>query len=464
MWIVDHQTQGFIAVNDSALALYGYTRQEFLALKASALTAGDEAGLVRHRRKDGSEVLLALNVQEIDFDGRRAELVSAFNLTDRAALEKQLREQASAAQQALAAQRLAQRPTEFVLDLFKQSETSDEAALVARLVDQALDLTDSSLAFCYFVDEGAGSVTLAAWRERGKLPATAANEERALAQTAPLAECVRAKRALASEASAQLEGLPELKRHLVAPMSVDGKIVGLLGVANRETAYSENDLHALAALAEGAARVLQSKRAYARTLVSLQRTDVALHGMIDSFVRMIERHDPYTGGSSRRVAALAVAIAREIGLDGERQHGLRIAALLHDIGNIVVPATLLAKPAPLTETEHALMRTHVEEGCQLLAEIDFGAPVADIIYQHHERYDGSGYPRGIKGEEIMLEARILAIADSVEAMCSPRPYRPAVGMDAAIDEINRNAGRLYDPKLVEACTRLVRQHGFVLPE
>jgi HD-GYP domain len=155
---------------------------------------------------------------------------------------------------------------------------------------------------------------------------------------------------------------------------------------------------------------------------------------------------------------------REAGLDGERQHGLRIAALLHDIGNIAVPASILAKPAPLTETEHALMRTHVEEGCQLLAEINFGAPVADIIYQHHERYDGSGYPRGIKGEEILLEARILAIADTVEAMCSPRPYRPAAGMDAAIDEINRNAGRLYDAQLVAACTRLVRDHGFVLPE
>lgn len=110
------------------------------------------------------------------------------------------------------------------------------------------------------------------------------------------------------------------------------------------------------------------------------------------------------------------------------------------------------------------MRTHVEEGCQLLAEIDLGAPVADMIYQHHERYDGSGYPRGLKGEEIMIEARILAIADTVEAMCSPRPYRPARGMDAAIDEINRGAGRLYDLKLVAACTRLVRQHGFVLPD
>ena len=197
---------------------------------------------------------------------------------------------------------------------------------------------------------------------------------------------------------------------------------------------------------------------------ALQRTDVAMQGMIDSFVRMVERHDPYTAGSSRRLAALAVAIGREAGLDGERQHALRVAALLHDIGNIAVPAAILAKPAPLTETELALMRTHVEEGCQLLADIDLGGPVADIVYQSHERFDGSGYPRGLKGEEILLEARILHIADTVEAMCSPRPYRPAAGMEAAINEINRAAGRLFDLQLVTACTRLVKERGFTLPE
>ena len=109
------------------------------------------------------------------------------------------------------------------------------------------------------------------------------------------------------------------------------------------------------------------------------------------------------------------------------------------------------------------MRTHVEEGCKLLADIDFGAPIAEIVFEHHERFDGSGYPRGLKGEEIMLEARILAIADVVEAMCSSRPHRPALGMEVAIDEINRGAGVVYDLHLATACTRLVRQHGFELP-
>jgi putative nucleotidyltransferase with HDIG domain len=199
-------------------------------------------------------------------------------------------------------------------------------------------------------------------------------------------------------------------------------------------------------------------------LSSLQRTDIALQGMIDSLVRMSERHDPYTAGSGRRVAALAVALAREAGLDGEHQHALRVAALLHDVGNIAVPAAILSKPSALTEQETALMRVHAEEGCKLLADVDFGAPVAEIVYEHHERFDGSGYPRGLKGDDIRIEARILAIADTVEAMCSPRPYRGALGMDAAIDEINKNAGKLFDLHLVTACTRLVRQRGYALPE
>jgi HD-GYP domain-containing protein (c-di-GMP phosphodiesterase class II) len=280
-------------------------------------------------------------------------------------------------------------------------------------------------------------------------------------------ECVRSKHGTVSNDASrkpQIDGLPDLMRYLAVPILFGDSVFAVLGVGNRESSYNDDDQRMLAMLGDGIGRVLHWKRSHAVTLSALQRTDVALQGMIDSFVRMSERHDPYTAGSARRLAALAVALGREAGLDGQRQHGLRVAALLHDIGNVAVPGTILSKPAPLTETEQALMRTHVEEGCQLLADIDFGAPVADIVYQSHERFNGSGYPRGLQGEEIMIEARILAIADTVEAMCSPRPYRPAVGMDAAIDEINRNSGKLYDQHLVAACTRLVRQHGFTLPE
>jgi putative nucleotidyltransferase with HDIG domain len=344
----------------------------------------------------------------------------------------------------------------------------DESAIVARVLDQALEVTESSLAFFYFVDPQAKTMQIAAWRDRTQSQAMMGQADaKPLTRAGIFTECVRARHPTSSNDLArkpQQDGLPDLQRYLAVPMVDGDETVAILGVANRDASYTADDQRVLGALAEGVWRVMHARRAHARTMRSLQRTDVALQGMIDSFVRMSERHDPYTAGSSRRVAALAIALAREAGLDGERQHGLRVAALLHDIGNCAVPATILSKPAPLTETELALMHTHVEEGCQLLADIDFGAPVADIVYQHHERVDGSGYPRGLKGDEILLEGRILAIADTIEAMCSPRPYRPAATIDAAIEEINRGAGRLYDLKLVAACTRLFRQHGFVLGE
>jgi HD-GYP domain-containing protein (c-di-GMP phosphodiesterase class II) len=375
---------------------------------------------------------------------------------------------ASQRRREIVAQRAGQRQLEFLVDLFKQSENFDESALVRRVIDQAADATGSPLAYMYFVDPARKTIALAAWRDRSQPMATMVNAEpRPIARAGLFTECVRAQHATSSNdltRKPQQDGLPDLQRYLAVPMVADDDTVAVLGVANREAGYGEGDQRVLLELSDGVWRVLQSKRAHAATLGSLQRTDVALQGMIDSMVRMVERHDPYTAGSARRLAALAVALGREAGLDGERQHALRVAALLHDIGNIAVPTTILSKPAPLTETEIAIMRTHVDEGCQLLAEIDFGAPIADIIYQSHERYDGSGYPRGLKGEEILVEARILAIADTVEAMCSPRPYRPAAGMEAAIDTINRGAGRLYDLHLVAACTRLVRQHGFTLPE
>ncbi|GFE78162.1 hypothetical protein GCM10011487_01620 [Steroidobacter agaridevorans] len=578
MWIADHATGGFIAVNDAALAMYGYSRAEFLGLKASALMLpggeSPDSSISVHQRKDSLALFLSISSQQIEFDGRNADLVAAFDLSQRLETERQLQEQAKAGnslldsaadgswllgsdgqiqdvnaaycrmsgyskeellrmnaadiedpasgettmrlqlgrvrgggryetkhrrkdgtlldvevsvgllenrrgdsivlirdtaqrRRDLIAQRIQQRQADFLVDLFKQADSLDESAIVRRVIEQAMEAGRSPLGYLYFVDNAQKTMTLAAWRDGSRPQVVMADSEpQPIGRAMMLSECVRGKHPTWTNDAArkpQNDGLPDLTRFLAVPMLSGEEVIAVLGVGNRDANYTEEDQRTLAALADGVWRLLHSKRAHAVTLSALQRTDVALQGMIDSFVRMSERHDPYTAGSSRRLAALAVAIGREAGLDGERQHGLRVAALLHDIGNIAVPASILSKPAPLTETELALMRTHVEEGCQLLADIDLGAPIADIIYQSHERFDGSGYPRGLKGEEIMIEARILAIADTVEAMCSPRPYRPALGMDAAIDEINRSAGKLYDQHLVAACTRLVRQHGFTLP-
>lgn len=521
MWIADHATGGFIAVNEAALALYGHSRAEFLALKSAALAAPDavmvDTASVAHRRKDGAQIAVSLASHEIEFDGREADLVSVYDLTSRIAAQRTLQHEtaqgravidaanreldasramvdtvnreldssraavdavnreldasraaADAARRELEVQSGEQRQLGFLVDLFKQSESLDESSIVRRAIEQAAEVTHSPLAYLFFVSPANKTMTLAAWRERSQAHATMANAEpRSLVKASLFTECVRAKHPTSSNDLSwkpQADGLPDLQRYVAVPMIANDETVAVLGVANRDAGYDEADQRALASLGDGVWRVLQARRAHGQTLSSLQRTDVALQGMIDALLRLSEKHDPYTAGSARRVAALAVALGREAGLDGERQHALRVAALLHDVGNVAVPPSVLAKPGRLSDIETALMRTHVEEGCKLLADIDFGAPIAEIVFEHHERCDGSGYPRGLKGEEIMLEARILAIADVVEAMCSSRPHRPALGMEAAIDEINHGAGVAYDLHLATAFTRLVRQHGFTLPE
>ena len=173
-----------------------------------------------------------------------------------------------------------------------------------------------------------------------------------------------------------------------------------------------------------------------------------------------EMRDPYTVGHERRVAEISVAIGREMGLDENTLEGLRVGGYLHDVGKIVVPAEILTKPGKLSANEFALIREHAQAGYNVLKEVDFPWPVAQIALQHHERIDGSGYPNGLSGNQMILEARITAIADVVDAMTTHRPYRPGLGLDLALEEIERGAGKLYDSQAAAACLRLFREKGF----
>jgi putative nucleotidyltransferase with HDIG domain len=183
---------------------------------------------------------------------------------------------------------------------------------------------------------------------------------------------------------------------------------------------------------------------------------------VQALVMTLSKRDPYTGGHQQRVQRLATAIAVELGLPVGQIEGLRLAAAIHDLGKISVPSEILNKPAHLTEAEFAIIKTHPVTGYDILKEINFPWPVARVVRQHHERLNGTGYPDGIRGEEIVMEARILAVADVVEAVSSHRPYRAALGMDAALDEINRHSGQLYDPEVVDASIRLllIRKFSF----
>jgi len=185
-----------------------------------------------------------------------------------------------------------------------------------------------------------------------------------------------------------------------------------------------------------------------------------LHDVINTMAKIVEMRDPYTSGHQGRVARLAGAIAREMKLDDSRIEHLMMAASIHDVGKMYVPADILSKPGKLLDIEWAMIKTHVQGSYEILKDLEFSQPIALMALQHHERLDGSGYPNGLKGDEMLLEAKILAVADVVEAMSSHRPYRPALGIEKALEEISVNRGVLYDPNVVDFCVTLFRQNGF----
>jgi len=205
--------------------------------------------------------------------------------------------------------------------------------------------------------------------------------------------------------------------------------------------------------------VTERKRAQEELQESLDKVRRTLESTVYALASIAEIRDPYTAGHQRGVALLATAIANEMGFQGEQLEGIRVAGMLHDIGKIHVPVEILSKPGRLSEIEFSLIKAHVQLGHDILKAIEFRWPIAQMVLQHHERMDGSGYPFGLSAEEILPEARILAVADVVDAMTHHRPYRPARGIDKALEEISKNSGVLYDVDVVDACLRLLDGQG-----
>jgi PAS domain S-box-containing protein/putative nucleotidyltransferase with HDIG domain len=195
----------------------------------------------------------------------------------------------------------------------------------------------------------------------------------------------------------------------------------------------------------------------AQSYESLKKT---LNDAINTIVKIVEMRDPYTAGHQQKVADLATAIAREMKFEETQIDQLRTAAVIHDIGKIYVPSDLLSKPGKLTDIEFSLIKTHAQNGYDIVKDMEFPGDVAETILQHHERLDGSGYPNGLKAEDTLMKAKILAVADVIEAMASHRPYRPALGIDKALEEISKNKGKIYDPDVVDACLALFSSGRF----
>jgi PAS domain S-box-containing protein len=202
---------------------------------------------------------------------------------------------------------------------------------------------------------------------------------------------------------------------------------------------------------------VEAQRSVEESLTNLRK---ALNGTVKALANTLESKDPYTAGHQRRVVKLACALAQELGESPHYIEGMRVMGFLHDLGKIAIPGEILSKPSRLSEYEFNLIKIHPQAGYDILKEIDFPWPVALAVLQHHERLDGSGYPHGLSGDDIIMEAKILAVADVVEAIASHRPYRPALGIDQAMAEISRHQGMLYDPAVVQACLRLLSENAF----
>jgi putative two-component system response regulator len=211
-----------------------------------------------------------------------------------------------------------------------------------------------------------------------------------------------------------------------------------------------------------AERVEELRKSYEELRHRQQQDKATLKQTVEVIAKIIEKRDPYTRGHQRRVAELAVAIANQLGIPLDRIEGLRFAAMIHDIGKIHLPAEILSRSGPLSPTEYSLVKTHSEVGHEILQDVEFPWPVAQLILQHHERLDGSGYPFGLMADEIIEEARILAVADVVEAMSSPRSYRTALGVAAALEELKKGCGTSYDASVVSAVVSLAEAGKIML--
>lgn len=248
---------------------------------------------------------------------------------------------------------------------------------------------------------------------------------------------------------------------IALPLHVDGEVPGCLTIiSSGKNAFNQGEIALLEEMADDLAfgiRMLRLRQEQQRGALQLRKV---LEGTVQAIAAMVEMRDPYTAGHQRRVAQLASAIAAEMGLSEEQVRGIHLAGTIHDLGKIQTPAEILSKPGKLSHGEFIVIKDHAQNSYNILKDIVFPWPIAQMAWQHHEKLDGSGYPLGLKGNEIMLEARILTVADVVEAMSSHRPYRPGLGIDAALEEIFRGRGVIYDSDAADICTSLFREKGF----
>lgn len=413
------------------------------------------------RRKDGSEFPVELSVSSMSIRGRWHTVGIVRDIGERKAAERALK-----------------RSNRFLRTLSRCNETlvraADEESLLANMCQVVVEVGEFPMAWVGYVEAGADGektvrpVALAGERAPEYVAGLAVGWDDHGGESGPTGRACRTGQIQVTDDMAtdvgdwKARALEFGYRARVAlPLKVGGRVLGALNIYAAEPgAFGEGEVSLMAELAEDLAFGIGNLRARREQEESAHKLEKILEDTIQAIASTIETRDPYTAGHQRRVAELAAAIAREMGLPESRVTGVQRGAEIHDIGKIYVPAEILSRPGRLSPIEFSLIKSHTQVGYDIVKDIDFPWPVGAMILQHHERVDGSGYPKGLKGDEIVLEAKILAVADVVDAMSSHRPYRASLGPDAALDEISRNSGILYEPAVVEACLRLIREKGF----
>jgi len=346
-----------------------------------------------------------------------------------------------------------------VLEMLRYAEDADEGTLLQYAIAQLASAFGSPLALFASLERVTQMLEVAALSHAQTYRRSVINS--GIPVPTPW-RCLLTPRGMCSsqipDEALLVEGLPEISSYAACSV-VHGRDLWLLAIANRDAAYSAVELQELQECADILVAVLTRKRQQFKLQSTLQRGAATTEQVFDLLEKLLDQHDPHAAGSGQRVAGLASSIARQLDLPADRQMALSWAARLHDLGNLLLPQNLLLQPAALGAAERALMQTHVERGAQLLRGVDVGSDIASIVLQHHERLNGSGYPAALQGGQITLEARILAVADVVEAMSAARSYRPAQGVEAALGELRAGAGQLYDAEVVAACERVFAAHA-----
>jgi len=451
--------------NRALLALLNTDRERLGTLTLQALEVDGEAGAtmrslartatgalrqdVRWRRPDGDEIEVEVSLASIDEStGFRALTARDVSGLKRAA-ERNERDHARVSR---------------LLELAQRAHGLTETEILDRALQAAQELTRSAQGYLFLPVGDATTLEIAARRgaESSEQLTTLTRWRGPPPPATALSECTASQRPVirdATEGTAELRaaGLPgALHRQLVVPMLDGGRLAGVLLVADAAQPYDDDDRRHVEHIADAVAKLLRRRRSDAEIVTAMDHMERVMFGAIEALAQLAEAQDACKTGRSRRVGDYAAGIGTALGLPGHTVRGLRVMGQLIDVGMLQIPRELLWRPGMLSASEFELIKTHAERGFEVVRAIEFPWPVAETVRQHHERLDGSGYPRGLKGEEILLEARIVAVADAVEAMLSPRPHRPALTLAACLDELQSQAGRRYDARVVKACVKLLR--------